>query len=277
MPTLGEPEVSEWNVRFPVLLSDGSRVEAVLYRGDTVCISSQVGCAVRCPFCASGADGLGRSLEVHELVGQVDAVRAHAPGLRRVTVSGVGEPLHNAAAVLATVYTLRARGTPASVTTSGGTEATLGALLAAPHNGVTVSMHAGTEATRKAMVPHGPSLDALGTWIARALEGRSRNARKKVALAYLLVRDGNDGDDELAHFADRARALDLPVHLYALNRTTRGHAAPVTRDRYEAAYALLRGKGLVVRMSSAARLDANGGCGTLLALRRPPAPREARS
>jgi len=47
------------NRRFVVGLDDGAQVEAVLYRGDTLCVSCQVGCAVRCPFCASGRQGLG--------------------------------------------------------------------------------------------------------------------------------------------------------------------------------------------------------------------------
>src|SRR4051812_26821920 len=80
-------------------MADGALVEAVLYRDDTLCVSSQVGCAVRCPFCASGANGLGRSLRVEEIVAQVEEVeallRAEArPLFRGVTLSGIGEPLH---------------------------------------------------------------------------------------------------------------------------------------------------------------------------------------
>ena len=67
---------SRFNERWLVRLRDGAQVECVLYRGDTLCVSSQVGCAVRCPFCASGARGLSRGLELDELIGQVEAVRA---------------------------------------------------------------------------------------------------------------------------------------------------------------------------------------------------------
>ena len=64
------------NRRWEVGLDDGNRVEAVLYRGDSLCVSSQVGCAVGCPFCASGANGLSRPLRFEELTGQVEAVLA---------------------------------------------------------------------------------------------------------------------------------------------------------------------------------------------------------
>ena len=85
---LVEVETSAFNRRFRVELGDGSAVEAVHYRGDTLCISSQVGCAVGCPFCASGANGLLRPLAFDELWGQVEAVRARDLTVKRVTVSG---------------------------------------------------------------------------------------------------------------------------------------------------------------------------------------------
>src|SRR5687768_17047907 len=78
---------SRFNERWLVRLCDGATVECVLYRCDTLCVSSQVGCAVRCPFCASGANGLGRQLALPELIGQVAAVQAFGRQLARVTVS----------------------------------------------------------------------------------------------------------------------------------------------------------------------------------------------
>jgi 23S rRNA (adenine2503-C2)-methyltransferase len=263
-----EPSTSPWNVKWPVELDDGNEVEAVLYRGDTLCISSQVGCAVRCPFCASGANGLGRSLGYDELVQQVAAVEAAGHLVRRVTVSGVGEPLHNAANVIRFLDFARARRTPASVTTTGGPLPRLVELLAAPHNGVTISVHAGTDAVRARMVPNGPSLGSLLATLGDAVPTMTRSRRKKIALAYLLVDGRNDGDAELEAFAALVRPLGVPVHLYALNPVPTSSERAAPRSRYEAAYALLRGAGLVVRMSSQARIDANGGCGTLVAARK---------
>lgn len=265
--TLVEERASEWNRKWAVRLDDGAEVEAVLYRGDTLCISSQVGCGVRCPFCASGGNGLGRSLRSEELLAQVLAVEALGHRVVRTTVSGVGEPLHNAENLLAFVAEAARRGTPASVTTTGGLLEHLPALLAAPHNGITVSVHAGTEATRAALVPHGPSLDALLGSLRELVAPLSRNKRKKIALAYLLTLGRNDSDAELDAFAARTAALGLPVHLYAMNPVDASGVLPASRERYEAAYERLRGAGLLVRMSSRARIDANGGCGTLVAVR----------
>lgn len=260
---------SEQNVRYVVALDDGAEVEAVLYRGDTLCISSQVGCAVRCPFCASGANGLGRHLTPGELVAQVTLVHARpeAARLARITVSGVGEPLHNLDSVASFVDAMRARRLPPSLTTSGGSAERLRRALALPHNGLTLSVHAGTEPVRARLVPHAPALTVLFDTLTDALPALSRSRRRKVALAYLLVADENDSDAELDAFAARALPLAQPVHLYAYNPVPTSAARPVTRARYEAAYERLRMHGLLVRMSSAARIEANGGCGTLVALR----------
>jgi 23S rRNA (adenine2503-C2)-methyltransferase len=265
---LVEVEVSSFNRRFRVELDDGASVEAVHYRGDSLCVSSQVGCAVGCPFCASGAGGLARQLTADEIWAQLAAVRARGLTVARATVSGVGEPLHNQQAVREFVLRCRAERIAPSLTTSGGPLERLSEWFALPHNGLTISVHAGSEATRGVEVPRGPSLAALFERLLRELPQLSRSRRKKIALAYLLVEGVNDSDAELLAFVARAAPLALPVHLYAYNPVPTSAHRPVARARYEAAYERLRAAGLRVRMSSQARVEPNGGCGTLLALRR---------
>jgi 23S rRNA (adenine2503-C2)-methyltransferase len=268
LPTLDDERAGRFNRAFVATLADGARVEVVFYRGDTLCVSSQVGCAVRCPFCASGANGLGRGLSLEELVSQVEAVRARGMSPARVTVSGVGEPLHNAANVRAFLEWCRAERIAPSLTTSGGPLARLEEALAEwPHNGLTISVHAGTEPTRARMVPKGPPLDALFATLATRAPSLTRARRKKTALAYLLVAGENDDDAELEAFARRASPLGLVVHLYALNPVPTSAARATSREAYERSYARLREAGLTVRMSSQARVEAQGGCGTLVALR----------
>lgn len=256
---------STFNRRFQVELDDGLRVEAVHYRGDTLCVSSQVGCAVSCPFCASGSRGLLRQLRTDELWQQVEVVRSLGLAVPRVTVSGVGEPLHNHGAVHDFVLRCRQARIAPSLTTSGGPVARLAEWLELPHNGLTISVHAGTETTRARMVPHGPALETLFGTLHDGLPKLSRSRHKKVALAYLLLADENDSEAELSAFAARALPLGCQVHLYAYNPVPTSDQRPVSRERYEAAYARLVAHGLKVRMSSQARIEANGGCGTLLA------------
>jgi 23S rRNA (adenine2503-C2)-methyltransferase len=265
---LVEVAVSTFNRRFRVALDDGASVEAVHYRGDSLCISSQVGCAVGCTFCASGAFGLARPLTAEELWQQLELVRARGLSVARVTVSGVGEPLHNQRAVAEFVLRCRRAQIAPSLTTSGGPIARLVEWFSLPHNGLTLSVHAGTERTRARLVPRGPSLAELCACLSAELPKQSRSRRKKLALAYLLVSEENDSDDELDAFVQAFAGFGLSVHLYAFNPVPTNAHRGVSRARYEAVYERLRGHGLKVRMSSQARVEENGGCGTLVALGR---------
>ena len=92
--------------------------------------------------------------------------------------------------------------------------------------------------------------------------------RKKLALAYLLLAGDNDADEELRAFGERCKRLDARVHLYAYNPVASSSQEGVSRSRYEALYARLHAMGLNVRMSSKARTEALGGCGTLVGIRR---------
>ncbi|MGQ9730051.1 MAG: 23S rRNA (adenine(2503)-C(2))-methyltransferase RlmN [Candidatus Zipacnadales bacterium] len=87
-----------------IRLTDGEFVECVrMVTGPaaaSLCLSSQVGCAIRCVFCASGAHGLVRNLRTSEIVGQAITLRALVGPARNVVFMGMGEPLHNLTAVL---------------------------------------------------------------------------------------------------------------------------------------------------------------------------------
>ncbi|HLT39773.1 MAG TPA: radical SAM protein [Enhygromyxa sp.] len=259
------------NLRYVLALADAASVESVLYRGDSLCVSSQVGCAVGCPFCASGANGLARNLELAELIGQVERVEAAlGRSVARVTVSGVGEPLHNPA-VVQFIRWCRDRSTPASITTSGGPLRRLRAWLgpeAPPHNGISVSIHAGRESTRARTVPRGPALDPLFELLSEQVPRLSGSRRRKLALAYLLLADFNDEDAEIDAFLARAAPLGLKIHLYRYNPVPTSTQRQISDQRYLEVYERMCARGLDVRRSSQARIEENGGCGTLVALRR---------
>jgi 23S rRNA (adenine2503-C2)-methyltransferase len=196
----------------------------------------------------------------------------------RLTLSGIGEPLHNHAVTTRFVEWARKQNLKSSLTTSGGPLPKLRTWLeTVPHNGLTLSVHAGTEAVRKQLVPHGPALEPLFGLLASVLPTLTRKRHKKVALAYLMMDGVSAEDSELDAFAARAVPLGVAVHLFAYNPVRTSSQKPVSRARYEAAYERLRAQGLVVRMSSAARLEANGGCGTLVALSPPPRSAEQTS
>jgi 23S rRNA (adenine2503-C2)-methyltransferase len=260
-------EVIEANRRYVIGLDDGSRVEAVLYRGDSLCVSSQVGCAVGCPFCASGAKGFARNLSLDELEGQVAVVRARVghEAVRRITVSGVGEPLHNHRVVAEFAHRSRAGGTAVSITTSGGPLERLREWLSLPHNGISLSIHAGTEAIRARTVPRGPALAPLFALLDDEVPKLTRQRRRKLGLGYLLLAGLNDDPTEIDEFLARARPLGLKVYLYRYNPVPTSAQAPTSEAHYQAVFERMVAAGLDVRRSSQARIERNGGCGTLVA------------
>jgi len=99
-------------------LGDGHTVESVYLplmnrgaEGPSMCISSQVGCAVRCTFCATGKDGLLRNLTVDEITGQVHRILASLdtlPSAFDVSFMGMGEPLHNLPTIKSAIKELHA-------------------------------------------------------------------------------------------------------------------------------------------------------------------------
>src|SRR4029077_3723258 len=98
--------------KFVLRLADGARVESVSMRTPkrlTVCISSQVGCALGCPFCATGLMGLKRNLKAHEIIAQVVAMgefHGWQDDRFNIVYMGMGEPLANLAAVTESIRVL---------------------------------------------------------------------------------------------------------------------------------------------------------------------------
>jgi 23S rRNA (adenine2503-C2)-methyltransferase len=224
-----------------VRMADGANVETVLIpatasRGDadtavdldddaeedprvTQCISTQVGCAMGCIFCASGVAGLKRHLGAHEIVAQVILGRAALdPGeeLRNIVLMGMGEPLHNydatARALRLLTHPMGANFSPRRITvsTSGLIPeiARLGADFAG-QIGLAVSLHAADDDTRTRLMPINrkyPLSDLLA-----ALKAYPLPKRRRIFIEYTLVAGKND---ELAEASKLARLLrDVPVKI----------------------------------------------------------------
>jgi 23S rRNA (adenine2503-C2)-methyltransferase len=213
---------------------DGTTVESVLMRypqRNTVCISSQAGCGMACPFCATGQGGLNRNLSTAEILEQV---RAGAAALRddfgdrlsNVVFMGMGEPLANYARVLAAVrritepsgFGISAR----SVTVSTVGLAPAIRKLADERLGVTLalSLHAPDDELRDTLVP------VNNRWkISEALDAARYYADvtgRRVSVEYALIRDINDQPwraDLLGKRLHRALGPLVHVNLIPLNPT----------------------------------------------------------
>lgn len=252
------------NAKFLVPLADGLFVETVYYGSGTLCISSQAGCAVGCPFCASGSRGLLRNLSEKELWLQVEHSRTggHAPV--RVTVSGIGEPLHNFPSLLAFMDRCRVLALPVSLTTTGGPLHVFEQALGLPHNGLMLSLHGGTPTTHRRLVPRGPDFNRLIDRLEHNLATLSRRRRRKVGINYLLLQGINDDRSEfLALLPLFRRFPELTLHLLSCNPVVDSPYRSPPAERIDELHHWLSNLGIHVRRPNPWRIQQDGGCGTL--------------
>jgi 23S rRNA (adenine2503-C2)-methyltransferase len=213
---------------------DGTAFESVLMRyprRNTVCVSSQAGCGMACPFCATGQGGLTRNLSTAEILEQVRAAavelrdRDHGR-LSNVVFMGMGEPLANYARVVTAVRRIT-EPSGFGVSTRAVTVSTAGLApairrLADERLGVTLalSLHAPDDALRDTLVP------VNNRWkIAEALDAARYYADatgRRVSVEYALIRDVNDQPwraDLLGKRLHRALGRLVHVNLIPLNPT----------------------------------------------------------
>ena len=279
--TLAQRQVSEdGTTKLLLRLGDGRTVESVLMpdfhpQRAAGCISSQVGCAMGCDFCATTQTGFERNLTSGEIVEQFIRLRreARAAGrtLRTVVFMGMGEPMLNLANVLAAVRRIADPALGAlgwrqvTISTVGIvpgiealTEADLGVQLA-------ISLHAPDDTTRADILPMGKRFDVQDV-LAAADRHQARSGRI-TTIQYCLL----DGvNDSLAQARDLSRLLhgrDMHVNLLRYNATglsLRGRTyAPSSLERTDAFLAELRAHGTVAHLRRARGPDIDAACGQL--------------
>ncbi|MHC4957041.1 MAG: dual-specificity RNA methyltransferase RlmN [Planctomycetota bacterium] len=252
-------------------LKDGETVECVLIpegERQTACLSSQVGCGVGCVFCASGADGVVRNLDAAEIVEQLLHLRTAAG--RRVTnivMMGMGEPLHNAEAVIAALRLFRhpdgidigAR--HITVSTSGPERGFDRLLEEGMKINLAISLHAAFDDLRKELVPKG------GTAGVATLSGMARRwferTGRDVTLEYVLIDGVNDSDRDAEALA-RLCGPHRNVNLIPMNPVSFAPALKAPpRARTEKFADLLRRRGAVVNLRRQRGDDVAAACGQL--------------
>ena len=272
VPELVEKQTSkDGTIKYLWRLTDGNSVETVLMRyhhGNTVCISTQVGCRMGCTFCASAIGGLVRNLEPAEMLGQV-LFTAQDAGLKisNVVLMGIGEPLDNFDNVM---RFLKLVNHPdglgigmrhITVSTCGLVEEIdkLG-----QHNvqlNLAVSLHAPDDATRNRLVPANrkAGIDAL---MAACKRYFTRTGRR-VSYEYAMV----DGVNDTALHANRLaeRILDAGGHLnlIPLNPVTERALNPSGKTNLETFTEILRQRGVNVTVRRSLGQDIDASCGQL--------------
>ena len=267
-------------------LHDGVLVESVLMRYTdrvTVCISSQAGCGMNCPFCATGQAGLTRNLSAGEITAQVVAAAktcatGELPGgpirLSNVVFMGMGEPLANYKSVMRSIRNIT---TPQpdglGISARSITLSTVGlvpCIEKLTNEGVNVtlavSLHTPDDELRDTLVP------VNSRWKVReVLEAADKYAEKtgrRYSIEYALIRDINDQQWRADLLGKLLKKRNAHVNLIPLNPTPGSKWTASRREDEVAFVKTLENHGVAVTVRDTRGREIDGACGQLAALER---------
>ncbi len=273
-------EASDGTCKLLVRLGDGRTVEAVMmpdYRADRAagCVSTQVGCAMGCDFCATTKTGYERNLSAGEIVEQFLALRREARSggrrLQTLVFMGMGEPMLNLEAVIAAIRRIGA-GELGALGWRQITVSTVGivpGIDALAESGLkvhlAVSLHAPDDETRAALLPMGRRF-GVGDILAAADRYQARTARP-VSIQYCLLKGVNDSLAQAGQLAELVGSRRMHVNLLRYNPTglsLRGVAYEPSPDDASLSFmGALRGRGVVAHFRRPRGRDIDAACGQL--------------
>ncbi len=254
-----------------VALPRRGEVECVRIRmgnTDTVCVSSQVGCAVGCVFCATGQTACQRNLSHGEIISQVITLRALGGQVSNVVFMGMGEPFHNYEATVGAVRTLtdkRALGmSPSRITVSTAGVVPMIRRYAAEKlpTELTISLNAPTDALRERLMP-GVARWPIAEIAAAAREYTAVTGGQPVTFSYVLIEGVNDSLDQARELAQLLRRQSHHLNIIPLNPVAHSDLQAPTRERTRAFLVHCRRFGLNASLRKSKGADIDAACGQL--------------
>jgi 23S rRNA (adenine2503-C2)-methyltransferase len=274
---LAQHDSSDGTVKWLFASGSGQAVEAVFIpeaeRG-TLCISSQVGCALDCAFCATGAQGFNRNLTAAEIIGQVWHANQTLPrrsngefAVTNVVFMGMGEPLANYRCLVPAIrlllsdlaYGLSRR--KVTVSTSGLVPQ-IDKLADECNVALAVSLHAPNDELRNRLVPIN-KIHPIAELLDACWRYTEKHAKRFITFEYVMLRGVNDS---LQHAGELADLLDgkpakvnlIPFNPFAGNEFSRSSAETIRQFQ-----ALLRKRGMIVTTRKTRGDDIDAACGQL--------------
>jgi 23S rRNA (adenine2503-C2)-methyltransferase len=286
LPCLHLTSALDGTRKFLFALADKRQIESVLIPAEdrlTLCISSQVGCAMGCRFCATAQVRPVRDLTAGEIVSQIwETQRMLLPGerLTNLVFMGMGEPLANyeqlvkALAIVTAEWGLNF--SPRRVTVSTvGLVPQMRRLLEETHVNLTVSLTATTDRLRDALMPVNkryPLAQLLATCRTLPIA-----PRKRITFAYTMLNGVNDSDEDARRLTRLLHGLRAKVNLIPFNPFPGTPFLSSPRPRIERFRQLLLDKGIHATIRESRGQDAQAACGQLAARDVPVNPGEKRA
>ncbi len=264
--------------KFLFRLRDGNLIESVLIpaspalygeRSDrrTICVSSQVGCAYGCKFCASGLDGWTRNLDAGEIVQQLMAVeQASGEKIDNVVFMGMGEPLANLKNLMRAIRIINAPwglgiGARHITVSTSGLAPQIRELAEDPTQfRLALSLHGATDEVRSQIMPVNRKyplnvlLEACDYYVAR---------KRRMLFEYILIADVNDSDEQAHELARHAQRLSAKVNLIPYNTVEGLEWSRPSRARQERFHSILKQHGVVSTLRLEKGHDIAAACGQL--------------
>ncbi len=257
-------------------LRDGNIIEGVVMRyhyGNTICISTQVGCRMNCGFCASGIDGLVRNLSAGEMLGEVVAANRDLEGdikkraITNVVLMGSGEPMDNYDNVSLFLRLLMAPEglnislRNVSLSTCGlvsGVDRLIADKLWVT---LTFSLHAPNDRIRSGLMPVNKAHPIAEVMAAakRYFEASGR----RVVFEYTLIKGQNDSDQCALELAQLVRGFPTHVNLIVLNYVKEKGLQATARERAKEFLQILEKNGVSATIRRTMGADIEGACGQL--------------
>jgi 23S rRNA (adenine2503-C2)-methyltransferase len=263
-------------------LPDGELIESVLMRypqrwdgtgseRSTVCVSTQVGCPVKCSFCATGLMGFTRNLSSGEILEQalhfLRWTREHPPVVRNVVFMGMGEPLLNYDQTMAAAARLvdpKGAGLGVhrlTVSTSGwlpGIERLIEDPLAVR---LAVSLHAPTDELRNVLVPLNRRFPVAQ--LMEVLRAYQAATERRITFEYILLDGVNDSPALARDLINLLRGLDAHVNLIPMNPVAELPYQPSSPEAVERFHEHLREAGIICTVRREMGRDIKAACGQL--------------
>jgi 23S rRNA (adenine2503-C2)-methyltransferase len=255
----------------------GMLIESVIMRTGTgrvsLCVSSQVGCAAACGFCATGQMGIARNLSVAEILDQIvlanERLASEGRSVRNIVFMGMGEPFHNEETLYATIEALLAPELfhypprRVLVSTVGIPDAMIRCALRFPQVNLALSLHSVRQSVREELIPLAAKypLDELRATVARVNEIQHNT----VMIEYLMLAGVNDSADDARELAAWLTGLSAHVNLIPYNPIASAPQLRTTdRADRDAFAAILRSAGFVTTIRYSLGADIAAACGQLV-------------
>lgn len=264
--------------KFLFRLGDANLIESVLIaaspalygeRSDrrTICVSSQVGCAYGCKFCASGLEGWTRNLDAGEIVQQLIAVEERSgEKIDNVVFMGMGEPLANLKNLMRAIRIINAPwgleiGARHITVSTSGLAPQIRELADEPTQfRLALSLHGATDDVRSQIMPVNRKyplpvlLEACDYYVAK---------KRRIMFEYILIADVNDTDEQAHALAKIARRLSAKINLIPYNTVEGLDWSRPSRARQERFHSILREHGVVATLRREKGHDIAAACGQL--------------